>query len=714
VARWLKKRAVIHGVIVALFVVPMLGMLSISPNLKHSSLSKIRRHFDASEYATIDQRIYFGRTARINPEVVFLAIDSPSMSISTVLDEQAIAASHPLSLMRSYPYPRELYALICDRLFAAGARVVAFDLFFPGPSPSDQVFQSAIDRYRDRLVIGMNFSDDPRLEYNMSLVLPSDSLFPEQNPFDDRLAFLNFWPDSDDVIRNAQYRTNLEQVNLQDGAEKFPANYSFSARMVQKAGHENQVPNDLAARTIRFAGPPVNTFTHYPLYQIFVPHIWEATFKNGEFFRGKIVLVGPQGNLDKQNDKLLTPYGPMDGAEINLNALNALLQNDFLHPVSDLFTGGFVVGSGLAAYLLATGIASIAWRFAAVLLLIVGYGVALMATYNGPGLLLPVVAPMSVLCGATGVGFVYDFVLAQLERLRLRTTFERYTSPRVAKYLLDNSATYQEMLVGTRKPVSVLFSDVRGFTTMSEKADSQELVVMLNEYLTAMVACVFRHDGSLDKFIGDAVMAVWGNTPYNFGPKEDAIRAVRAALAMMGELRILNAKWVKQGRAEWQIGIGLNHGDVVVGDMGSQQRKEFAVLGDAVNLASRLEGLTKEYHVDILLGESIANLVRDQFHLRTVDLVQVKGKAQAVQTFTVISEIAETMAPGQQQFLATYEEAIRAFRDRRFSEARDFLTEALKLQPGDFLATEYLAGCEEFIKNPPDAAWTGVRVMTKK
>jgi adenylate cyclase len=313
-----------------------------------------------------------------------------------------------------------------------------------------------------------------------------------------------------------------------------------------------------------------------------------------------------------------------------------------------------------------------------------------------------------------GTGFIYDFVLAQVEKLQLRATFERYTSPNVAKYLLDHSSTYRQMLAGTRKPVTILFSDVRGFTTMTEKADSHELVAKLNEYLTAMVACVFRHDGSLDKFIGDAVMAVWGNTPYNFGPKEDAVRAVRAALAMLAELRALNSRWTAEGRAEWRIGIGLNHGDVIVGDMGSQQRKEFAVIGDAVNLASRLESLTKEYGLEILIGQSVAGLVREEFHLQTIDLVQVKGKTAAVETFTVLGEKAVPLSSAQQQFLAAYEEGIRAFRGRDFVRAAGLFEQALQVDPGNRQAEDYLASARDFARTPPDASWTGVRVMTKK
>jgi len=712
--------------IVAFFAVPLLGLLFISPD-PDSILSQAKLRFDTWEYDTVDYRFIYGRPAPVDSNIIFLAIDSPSLDVSTIMDKDTVAASHPLSLMQSFPYPHELYPLIYDRLIGAGARAVGFDLFFPAPKPDDPAFQQALNQYRDKVVIGMNFSSD-KLRTNdtahnthmdvsgggPSLNLPSAALFPEQDPSDDRLAFLNFWPDSDGVIRHTKYRTNVEDVNDLKGAEKLPKLYSFAARLAQKSGSVSQIPDDLDSRAIRYAGPPLQPFNKqsYPLYQIFDPHAWKDTLANGAVFRDKIVVVGPQADVLK--DQLATPYGLMDGVEIHLNALNALLQNQFLHPVPRWVQGLLFICAASLTYGLAMGIASIALRFAAVVVLQGVYILLLLWAYNVPGWLLPAVGPCALLGGASGVGFVYDFLLAQLEKLRLRTTFERYTSPNVAKYLLDNSASYQEMLAGARKPVTVLFSDVRGFTTLSEKSDERELVAKLNEYLTGMVDCVFRHDGSLDKFIGDAVMAVWGNTPYNFGPKEDAIRAVRAARAMMSELHTLNAKWLKEGKTEWHIGIGLNHGEVIVGDVGSTQRKEFAIIGDAVNLASRLESLTKEYHVDILIGESVADLVRDQFVLRTVDLVQVKGKTEAVKTFAVVAEKSEPLPSARAKFLATYEEAVTAFRSRRFSEARDLLQEALKIQPDDFLATEYLEDCEVFIKTPPDASWTGVRVMTKK
>jgi adenylate cyclase len=716
---WLKRRALVHGVIVALFVVPTIILLFSGLDQWSPALGWVKDKFQSLEYMSIDDRISYGRKTAINPEIVFLAIDAASVSLDS-LDPQTVAASRPLTLMAShYPFPREVYGLVCDRLFAAGARVVAFDLLFPAPSPKDPPWKAAIDQYGDKLVIAMNFSDereDPSMERtkpSRMLSLPSASLFPDQDPFDPRLAYVNFWPDPDDVVREAQYRTNLDNLNGHQGADKLPKLYSLAARVVQKAGYDSLIPDDLAPRTMRFAGQPTISFTNHPLYSIFDPHFWELNFKNGDYFRDKIVVVGPQGDWAK--DIIDTPWGPMNGVEVHLNAINDLLENDFLHPASDWLIFVLIAGFGGIAYLLDMTIISIVWRFVALLAVLGGYTLALMAAYNGPGWLLPAVGPMGVLTGATSLGFIYDFTLTQIEKLRLRTTFERYNSKNVVKYLLENTDTYEEMLAGTRRPVTVLFSDIRGFTTIAEEApDSHRLVAKLNEYLTAMVECVFRYDGSLDSFMGDGIMACWGNTPYNFGPKEDAIRAVRAALAMLVELKKLNERWLAGGGEAWKIGIGLNHGPVIVGDIGSQQHKEFAAIGDAVNLGSRIEGLTKEYRLQILMGQSVAELVADTFHLRSVDIVQVKGKSRAVETYTVLGEKSEPLAPAREKFLALHEQAIRAFRTRDFGQAKGLWIEALQIERDDYLAAQYLASCIEFIDDPPDLSWTGVRVMTKK
>jgi adenylate cyclase len=671
--------------------------------------------YEQSELASIDTLVRYGRTAPVHPDIVFLAIDAPSTSLSQ-LDDNAVAASKPLSLMKAgFPFSREVYADICDRLAAAGAKAMAFDVFFLAPKPEeDAIWRQAIDRYRDKVVIGMNFSDDQLDGFSTKLTLPCEDLFPDQDPSDNRLGYLNFWKNNYNVVADAQYRSNIENLNHKiAGAENLPKYYSLAARAVQKGGFPDLVPNDLSSRRMRFAGKPETKFPTYSLYKIFDPDSWSKTFRNGEFFKDKIVLVGPQGDWTK--DELMTPWGLMNGAEIHLNAINDLLQNDFLFPASELMIDATVIASGLIAMLLALTIIGIGWRFLATGSVVVAYGLTVIWAYNGPGWLLPAVAPLGVFCGATGTGFIYDFVLTQIEKLRQRVTFERYYSRNVVKYLLDHTEAHKEMLAGTRKPVTVLFSDIRSFTTIVETTpDSHALVDKLNEYFTAMVDCVFRYDGSLDKFMGDGIMALWGNTPINFGPKEDAVRAVKSALAMLEELSKLNAKWRAEGKMEWRIGIGLNHGQVIVGDMGSQLHKEFGVVGDAINLGSRLEGLTKEYHLQLIVGERVAELVLDLFYLKSVDFVQVKGKTRPVQAFTVLGDRAVPLPPEQEKALKLYEEGISLFRTRNFSRARDLFAEALKITPDDFLTTQYVASSTAFITNPPDAGWTGIRIMTEK
>ena len=724
VLKWLSNRVVVHSVITAIFTIPLF-LLSLPSHLddrnsiyrKTQGLFWIGTEFPKIELAAEDLWIRLGRAAPVHPSIVFIAIDQASTSayLDSAFDPSEIARSHTLTLMHSrFPYPREVWADVCDRLIGAGAKVVALDVLFPGPSADDNAWKNAIDRYRDHLVIGMNIDFTSDLQnVTASFSLPSSSLLPGENPFDNRLGYVNFFPDLDSVVRSAQYRTNVDALSGNAVAAKEPKFYSFAARAVEKSGHGDLVPDDLSPRMLRYAGWPTSTFLPHSLYKLFDPHAWEIDFKNGEFFRDKIVVVGPQGDFVK--DKSPSPYGPMDGSEIHLNAINALLQNEFIHRMPLAFLLSAIVLSGLLALTLTLVLTGIGWRFLAGLGILSTYLIILVWAYDNLGWLLPTAGPLGVFCGSMGTGFIYDFVLTQIEKLRLRATFERYYPPKVVSYLLEHTDAVEKMLAGARRPVTVLFSDIRDFTSIVETtADSQQLVDKLNEYFSAMVDCIYRHDGSLDKFMGDGVMAIWGNIPMKTEPEEDAANGVRAALDMIVALRELNAKWRAEGKTEWRVGIGLNHGQVIVGDMGSQKAKNFGVVGDAINLGSRLEGLTKEYRLPIIIGERVAELVRDKFHLRSVDVVKVKGKSQAVQAFTVLGEKSEALSPEQKKFLSLYEEGISAFRRREFDRALELFQQALALQPEDRLAADYVASSRKFIATPPDAAWTGIRIMTDK
>jgi adenylate cyclase len=196
---------------------------------------------------------------------------------------------------------------------------------------------------------------------------------------------------------------------------------------------------------------------------------------------------------------------------------------------------------------------------------------------------------------------------------------------------------------------------------------------------------VFTNQGTLDKFIGDAVMAVWGNI-VSAGPAQDAKNAVTTALAMKRSLIELNKDWKARGMPELAFGIGINHGEAIVGNLGSSEKMELTVIGDAVNLASRLEGLTKEYHLDLLLGETMAELVQDRFLLRTVDYVQVKGKTRPVTVYTVIGERDGAEAQSCSVWLEPYEAGIRMYRQRDFAGAAQQFETNLSHKPDDVLS----------------------------
>src|SRR5438309_3162817 len=231
-----------------------------------------------------------------------------------------------------------------------------------------------------------------------------------------------------------------------------------------------------------------------------------------------------------------------------------------------------------------------------------------------------------------------------------------------------------------------------------------------------MLTVVFKNDGTLDKFIGDAIMAVWGNVSSR-GAVEDAKPAVRTALAMRRELVTLNENWRSRGMTELGFGVGINHGEAVIGNIGSyepHERLDPTVIGDAVNLASRLEALTRQYSVDVLIGASAAELVRDEFHLRSVALAQVKGKTKPVEVFTLIGARNEDVDPELLKWLESYEEGITKFRNRDFTQAKILFSRFLEFYPDDYLAKTYLERALEYEQQPPDQAWNAVEVFKKK
>jgi adenylate cyclase len=423
-------------------------------------------------------------------------------------------------------------------------------------------------------------------------------------------------------------------------------------------------------------------------------------------------MVGSSAQV--QHDVFVTPMSPAtSGPVLHLQAMAAAMGHEFLQPTPPN-TGLALVG---AAGVLAWSLIAFLRRPLLCLGALVGITVAYLGAarffYDRTGLLLLTVPVLSalLLSGLFSLGF--EYALERLEKLRTRRTLERYVSKNLVKEVLENPDSYYSTLRGVRVPVTILFSDLVGFTTLSEKADPEALVAQLNEYLTRMTSVVFSSGGTLDKFIGDAIMAVWGNVR-SHGVAQDAKNCVRAALGMRRELRQLNERWRNEGRMGLGMGVGINQGEVIVGNIGSQERMDPTVIGDSVNLASRLEGLTRIYGVDILVGSTAAELVRDEFYLRSVARAQVKGKTKPVDVFTLIGARNEDVDPQLVKWLESYEEGLEKFRARDFTEAKILFSRFLEFYPDDLLAKMYLDRALEYEQQPPDEAWDAVEVFQKK
>lgn len=648
-----------------------------------------------------------GRKTPERADFVFVGIDQQSLQLDAVSAEE-IANNRAFQLMteRAYPWSREVWALLLDRLFAAGARLVVFDMVFSPPNDGDPAFAAALQRYRDRVVIGLNFDQSRGV-----LVGPNATLIAPPDEADDRVGLVNFWPDPDDgKVRAAQYCVSERQLAGQSPAADDTIYPSLDARALGKLGHPPGALCDLRSHPFRFG--PASAYEPRNLWEVFDPRSWQANFGGGTFFKDKVVIVGASAQI--MHDFVSTPmsastYGPA----LHLHAIAAALAGEFLTYAPPTLGFGSLVLAGLVAWLLIAFVRRPIVDLIALSALAIGYLALVRVLYDTSGLILLSVPVLVAFAGSGAFSLGWDYILERREKLKTRRTLERYVSKNLVKDILDNPESFYSTMKGARIPVTVLFTDLIGFTTLSEQADPEELVRQLNEYLSKMVGVVFSNHGTLDKFIGDAIMAVWGNVQSN-GPAADAKACARAALGMRRALVELNTGWRKESRMTLGMGVGINHGEALAGNIGSGDRADLTVIGDAVNLASRLEALTRQYGVDLLVGEAAEALIRDDFHLRSVARVQVKGKTIPVAVSTLLCAKGDDFDPELLKWLQDYEEGIAQFRGREFTKAKVSFARFLASYPDDYLAKMYLERAVGYEKEPPGEKWNAAEVFTKK
>ena len=629
--------------------------------------------FDLLELKTYDWRLK--RTAR--PETA-------RRDIALVeIDEHSLQLLQPFT--GRWPWPRVVHSSVIDFLARAPAKAIVYDVLFADPDKtsgfqyggsswsgeeSDREFARSVKKAGNVIaLVDATFDgevpgappvadagyriDGPGIHEPRALLPPFPALARSASGFGHNLFVL----DEDGPLRHVvpfvrRSGRALPSLGLAAAIRSLgiaPSDVALDGttlrlgdRVMPLAWH--RVRSDAGVlgylwAPIDFRGPALGADLRtrtYPTYPVFDLLQSEEQLEGGQkptvdpaVFRDKIVFVGVTAS--GLFDAFETPFsnGKMSGIQIHAAAADDVLSNRFMRAAGSGAFVSAIVAAGLAAGLISALVP--AWWATGATLLLVMLIVWMDTRLFANGYWLNLTQPVLAASGALFGGVAYQYFVEGREKRKMKQLFGRYVSKDVYEQLVADPSLAR--LGGQRRDMTVLFSDIRGFTTVSERGQPEEIVGMLNEYFTRMVDIVFRHRGTVDKFVGDMVMALFG------APLDDprhADHAVEAALDMIDALGELNARWKAEGRPQLDIGIGINTGPMIAGNIGSEAIMSYTVIGDAVNLGSRLESLNKEYRTRIIISDAVRSRLTQPFNCRALGDVVVKGKTEPVAIFEVV------------------------------------------------------------------------------
>ena len=668
-----------------------------------------------------------------------------------------------------WPWPRNIVARLVSGIHAAGAHVMGFDIVFAekdrtGPGAyldelKDHPLSNGLrqelatlaerdDLDHDRMLgetvagaplvlgyimqlknDGMKKAQEKPLPACMMRVAPQDMAFknlnlipcyrPILNIEDIAQAptegFLNVFPDTSGMVRKvpvlmeldgiAYPSLALEMVRMGMGEQELVINASTQKIMAKNSLigvniKDRFIPtDDMGQVTVNFRGP-VGSFQYISAADILKGRVTDK-------LRGKYVIIGSSasGLLDFH----ATPFSSIfPGEEIQATVIDNMLAGDLF--TYDIFTEiglsyTFIIVGGIILSALLAYSGAIAGGTAGVLFL-AGMVLADYRLFFLKGQLLGLTYPLaSVLIIFLSVT-LFNYFFEYRKKQFIHEAFSRYVSPVVVSQLMRKPERLS--LSGEQKNLTILFSDIRNFTTISEGMDAQSLGTFMNSYLTAMSDVVMQHGGMVDKYIGDAIMAIWGAP---LADEDHMIHAVRASIAMQGVVKSIRGAWTEQGLPAIEISIGINTGPVSVGNFGSERRFEYTVLGDHVNLASRLEGLNKVYGTGIIISGFTRQELGSAFFCRELDRVRVKGKSIPIEIYEPLCEGPVDTALRHE--VQCFEQALSLYRNQDFESARRILEDLQQIKPHQLYAL-YLERIKTFLENPPGPGWDGATTFTNK
>ena len=604
---------------------------------------------------------------------------------STTLDDIVIVSIDDKSLQElgRWPWPRDRFARVIENLNQSA--VIGIDISFFEPAEGDSELADSLKT--SNVVLAMEYTSFSYINdelYGESLLKPTSTLGTQGVDFE--TGFVNLYTDSDGVTRS--FIPHISGIEDHD---------HFSMLVVGE--YLGSTPNLGNSRMlIKFFAPPegYNYISFSDIYN---------NKTDPSYFKDKIVLIG--ATASDLHDDAVVPISnqAMPGVEINANLVQSILTRDFLHYQDDVSAVGiiflFSVLAGILLYRFRIHIATILLAILAIVYIFFS-----IYTFDS-GIIMNVLYPLLSIALVYIILVVIYYLTEEKSRKWITSVFGKYVSPVVIENLIKNPDKIN--LGGEKRNITLFFSDIRGFTSISERLEPEELVHLLNEYLTEMTSIITKDQGLVDKYMGDGIMAFWG-APLD--QIDHAKMACSSSLEMMDKLRELQKKWKKEDIPSFDIGIGLNSGDAIVGNMGSNSRFDYTAMGDNVNLASRLEGLNKIYGTNIIISENTHKIVEDKFESRKLDVVKVKGKKKPILIFELLSHKDKT-SKKQRDFIRLYEAGLEHYFKKKWKESIKSFQASIKLIDDD-ASHVFIKRCQEFLNNPPPKDWDGIWEMETK
>lgn len=558
-----------------------------------------------------------------------------------------------------WPWDRDVFAEILNK--TSDAKVVGVDVSFFEKSSSDEELKKVLEK-NSNIILASEIIDG-------ALIKPI---------FNASTGYVNLITDSDGVTRS--FDTSLNQSTEHFGVEIF-----------KKINPNKKIESK--KYLINFASAP-NSFNSISSYDV-------LNNQDNKLFEDKIILIG--ATAPDLHDTFFVPTSngiAMPGAEIHANILQNFYLDNFLQNQGKFSIFLFSVVVSVLCFFFLSRI-KIYYILPILILFLLAYCVSAVYLFSKMHYILDLFfIPLSVLL-FTGSGAAVNYLEEKNQRVYLKNAFGRYVSKDLLKEIVEKKQKLK--LGGSKREITIFFSDIRGFTSISEKLSPEELVELMNEYLSEMTKVILKNKGTVDKFIGDAIMAFW-NAPLE--EKEHSFYACASALEQIKELEKVNDSLKKRNLPVIEIGCGIHTGDAIVGNMGSEDRFDYTAIGDSVNLASRLEGLTKQYGVRIIISESTYKKVKEKFKFRKLDKVKVKGKNFAI-------EIYELCVGENSELNNIYEKALKFYFDKDFKKAKKEFEKCLKIKL-DRASVLFIERCKQYIKNPPAEDWDGSFVHINK